>query len=103
MILSSIVFVIAPTSPRPKSTTARDIVSYHFILCYSIGSQTLPFLRLHSVEAGGLLLRNKNNIQCNSAGLSSDSHTALKWGLEDEAPSDCACEYSAFPLYWSGA
>lgn len=41
------------------------------------------FLRLHSVEAGGLQLCNKKHIQCNSAGLSSDSRTALEWGLED--------------------
>ena len=45
--------------------------------------QLFLFLRLHSAEAGGLQHRNKKHIQCNSAGLSSDSHTALEWGLED--------------------
>ena len=31
------------------------------------------------MEAGGLQLRNKKHIQCNSAGLSSDARTALDW------------------------
>lgn len=78
MILSSIVCVTAPTSLAQSQQR-------HGILFHTTSSSVtqsdiklFPFLRLHSVEAGGLQLRNKKHIQRNSAGLSSDSHTTLE-------------------------
>lgn len=79
MILSSLLYVLEPVSAQ--SQQQRGILFHTPSSSVTqLDLKLFLFLRLHSVEAGGLQLCYKKHIQRNSVGLSSDSYTALEWG-----------------------
>lgn len=75
---SHLLYVLQPLPLRTQSQQRHGILFHTTSSSVTqLDLKLFLFLRLLSVKAGGLQLCNKKHIQCNSAGLSLDSYTAL--------------------------
>lgn len=79
---SHLLYVLQPL-PLPAQSQQRHGILFHTTSSSmtQLDLKLFLFLRLQSVEAGGLQLRNKKHIQCNGAGLSLDSQLLWPGGL----------------------